>query len=84
MRILSVSNAMNANPASNPRFAAIVGVRRARKIARPADMSTLVKIVNFVLNVDFAENARNAVNAETASAVHTVSGVPNAQIATFA
>jgi hypothetical protein len=84
MRILSVSNARNANPALNPRFAGIVGVQRARKIAWRADISTVVKIVNFVLNVDFAENARNAANAETAFAVHAVSGVPNVLIANFA
>jgi hypothetical protein len=75
---------MNANPALNPCFAAIVGVRRARKIDWRADMSTVVKIANFVSNVGFAENARNAVNAETAFAVHAVSGVPNVLIANFA
>jgi hypothetical protein len=47
-------------------------------------MSTSVKIVNFVSNAGFVKNAQNAVNAETAFAVHAVSGVPNAQIATFA
>jgi hypothetical protein len=84
MLILIVSNARNANLALNPRFAAIVGVRRARKIAWRADMSTVVKIVNFVSSVDFVENARNAVNAETVFAVRAVSGVPNAQTAIFA
>jgi hypothetical protein len=65
-------------------IAGIVGVRKARKIAWPADMSTNAKIANFVSSVDFVKNAQNAANAETAFAVQTVSGVPNVRIAFFA